>query len=186
MGSVSLFAQSELVIEGRQALKEGQNELAASLFEKAIAREPEEISNYHYLAQCWLNLKQYKRVDSFLWMVRQLDTANYGTWWYMGMSKRAQGDDSSAVLCFKGYIARSKNLPHNKPQAWLYVGAAYSRILRKTGLNGYQIADMAYYYQEYLRRAPEDPNAAVIRDFLDRVEAQRSADPAKVLIFTDN
>ncbi len=172
-------------IEGIHAMREGQYEIASDFFMRALDKDSLDFPSYHLLSHCWIKLNMFREADSLLWIVNLMDTNNSGTYYYQGMLAQARKNDSATIASYKKYLKKSLKQNDPKPFAWMYIGAAYSRMLRSKGLSGYQVADMVFHYQRYMKLNPEDPNNIAINEFLANVKSKQPSDPATVWVYAE-
>jgi hypothetical protein len=161
--------------DGAANMREGNFRGAELNFRAGLQRTPGDITMQHLLAHAIMNQRRFREADSILFEIEQKDSNQAGTYWYLGLSKVKQLQDSLALGYYKKYVRKTVNQNNPNVSVWLQIGSCYRRLLHQRGINGFETDDMLHAYNLYLQYNPTDPMVMNLRAFMEEVQKRRPA-----------
>ncbi|MCC6818289.1 MAG: hypothetical protein IT245_05320 [Bacteroidia bacterium] len=175
--SINMVAQNgqDLVVLGNQAMNEGRYRDAQINYEAAIIKDPQNAEIYTLLGFSLHKQKYFRKADSIYMISLNLDSLASRVYWYKGLNHIAMKQDTAAIDNYKRFITLEKPRGGRLTDAYLAIGRAYERIMKREGLLSWQIDDMIYYYELVEQTDPQFNETPLIQNFVALIKSKRPA-----------
>lgn len=172
--AIQVDAQEQVTL-GNQAMNEGRYRDAQYLYEAAIVKDPHNSEIFTMLGFSYHKQKYFRKADSIYMISIQMDSMPSRVYWYKAMNHVAMKQDTAAIFNYKKFITLEKNRGGRLLEAYLAIGRAYERIMKKDGLYSWQIDEMIYYYELVEQADPNFVEVPLIQNFIELVKSKRPA-----------
>lgn len=171
--SLSCFSQSAELEKGNKLLDADKNEEAEKVYREALTKHPETTPLQTQLAFALIQQKKYDDAEEIILSVLKKEPLDMPANWYGGIMYFYREMPRKALPRFEKTLRLLKPEMGQYASACWFIGKCYENLLYTEGITQKETKRMIEVLEFFLKLRPNAAESKEVREFLDKVEANR-------------